>query len=147
MVYILCHKSRESLGWNAVKRFIRQSFLQSKPLWGNKTVLYASVVSQICHVRWARNLWSETLSSAIYVSQIHLTSGIWDRRLIYSFGIITNCFVWSKWILMSKVWKQYGCTDCQIFIWHLTKCFAAIMWPNVLIINVLRDKLLIGNIK
>lgn len=103
---------------------------QIKPLWVNTTVLYASLVSQICRVRQAGNLRSETLSSAICASQIHLTSGIWDRGLISSFCTKQFClegngFRWAGWE------KQHGFTDkslsgvCQ-------KCFVAKVWPNAI---------------
>lgn len=45
-------------------------------------VLYASVVSQICKVFQPGNLWSETLSSTISVTQTSLAGGAWDRELI-----------------------------------------------------------------
>lgn len=45
----------------------------------NTTILYASLISQICLVRQAGKLLSQTLSSAICVSQNHLTSDTQDR--------------------------------------------------------------------
>lgn len=51
-------------------------FSQSKPMSGNTTVLYASVLNPICQAWQDGKLWFKTLSSAICVNQTYLTSGI-----------------------------------------------------------------------
>lgn len=131
------HKLKENQDWKAVKRFRRQRFLQSKPLWGNMTVLYASLVSPICQVCQAGNFWSETLSSAICVSQIYLTSSIWGRGLFLSLSLHSrqseNSFVWKKMIYDEKGVKTIWFSDYSLSgVKQKKKFFAAENEDNVL---------------
>lgn len=114
------------------KRSERPSFLQSKPHRGNTTVLYASLVSQICKVRRL-----EICGLKPYPLQSVSVKPIWQvafetEGLFLRFAQSQNIFVQKGNVSGVQVGKQYGCGKWWVFIWCLSKCFAAETRPTVM---------------
>lgn len=97
-------------------------------------VLHASMLSQIFKVFLPGNLWSETLSSAISVTQIHVATGIWEKELICLICTIENTISLSLrgwnglwWNGPNSSWKNKdnfsscSCQDASCSLHHQTE--------------------------